>query len=273
MNGKNPIMKKIIYDVGAHNGSDIAYYLLKADLVVAIEANPTLCEEIRKNYANEIGDGRLVVEYCVVTDGATHDHVDFYIHNTNNVLSQFPKPHDHEIQHYTKTTLPARPITEIIRQHGEPYYVKIDIEHFDAKILKALFSDNIIPPYISAESHTIEIFSLLIARGGYNSFKLVDGQKIAKVYKNCRIIDHSSKQVVSHTFAFHSAGPFGEDIHGPWMTADSFFRILAIEDLGWKDIHASRVDDPDPNAKINDAIYLLNFIKKIVLRKMLKIIK
>jgi hypothetical protein len=31
---------KIIYDLGANNGDDIPYYLLKADTVVAVEANP-----------------------------------------------------------------------------------------------------------------------------------------------------------------------------------------------------------------------------------------
>ena len=41
-------MKKIIYDFGANNGDNIQYYLLKSDLLVAIEANPELCDFIRK---------------------------------------------------------------------------------------------------------------------------------------------------------------------------------------------------------------------------------
>ena len=61
-------MKKIIYDVGAHNGSDIPYYLMKGDTVVAIEANPVLCKGIRQDFASEIQEGRLILENCVVTD-------------------------------------------------------------------------------------------------------------------------------------------------------------------------------------------------------------
>ena len=42
-------MKKIIYDFGANNGDNIEYYLLKSDLVIAVEANPELCDFIKKN--------------------------------------------------------------------------------------------------------------------------------------------------------------------------------------------------------------------------------
>jgi hypothetical protein len=48
-------------------------------------------------------------------------------------------------------------------------------------------------------------------------------------------------------FPEHSAGPFGEDIAGRWMTRNNFFRLLSTVGLGWKDIHASRVDAPDPS--------------------------
>jgi len=55
---------KIIYDVGSNNGSDIPYYLHKADLVVAIEANPVLTYGIKTRFQAEIASGRLVVEGC-----------------------------------------------------------------------------------------------------------------------------------------------------------------------------------------------------------------
>lgn len=46
--------KKIIYDVGANNGDDIEYYLKKSDLVIALEANPKLCEIIQDRFKSEI---------------------------------------------------------------------------------------------------------------------------------------------------------------------------------------------------------------------------
>jgi hypothetical protein len=40
--------KTVIYDFGANNGDDIPYYLKKAELVVAVEANPSLCQKIEE---------------------------------------------------------------------------------------------------------------------------------------------------------------------------------------------------------------------------------
>lgn len=49
--------KKVIYDFGSNNGDDIPYYLEKSDLVVAVEANASLCEQIeaklKKKYQTE----------------------------------------------------------------------------------------------------------------------------------------------------------------------------------------------------------------------------
>jgi hypothetical protein len=50
-------MKNIIYDVGSNNGDDIPYYMMKAEVVVAIEANPVLCEGMRQRFAAEIQEG------------------------------------------------------------------------------------------------------------------------------------------------------------------------------------------------------------------------
>ena len=61
-------MKKIIYDLGAGIGSNIPYYLLKADTVVAVEANPRLCQIIKNKFDKEISKKNLIVENSVVTD-------------------------------------------------------------------------------------------------------------------------------------------------------------------------------------------------------------
>ena len=45
---------KLIFDIGSNNGDDILYYLHKADLVVAVEANPKLCKLISKRFNKEI---------------------------------------------------------------------------------------------------------------------------------------------------------------------------------------------------------------------------
>ena len=70
--------------------------LLKSDLVVAIEANPQLCNLINQRFKSEIDQEKLVVENCVVQNESSLSEVPFYIHKTHHVLSQFPKPRDLE---------------------------------------------------------------------------------------------------------------------------------------------------------------------------------
>jgi FkbM family methyltransferase len=233
----------VIYDFGANNGDDVDYYLLKADKVVAVEANPKLAGLIRERFAEPIAAGRLVVENCVLTVENSTDAVPFYVHRHNHVLSQFPRPPEARAAQFEAITLPARNVVEIIRQHGPPLYAKVDVEHYDQFILRSLFLNGIFPPYLSAESHSIEVFALMIALGGYEAFKLVDGRSVQTRYKDAPI--RVGSETRAYSFPEHSAGPFGEDIAGPWMSKDNFFRVLGFAGLGWKDIHASRVDRPD----------------------------
>ena len=232
----------LIYDIGANNGDDIGYYLKKADRVIAVEANPALCDVIRTRYADQISSGALVVENVVLTDEANDAAVLFHIHRTNHVLSQFPAPPASHAAAFEAIALPALSVAELVARHGQPHYVKIDLEHYDAQVLRALFASGVFPDYLSVEAHQLDVFALLVTAGGYRAFKLVDGRSVAERYGQHFIMSTFGREL--HEFPFHSAGPFGIDIPGPWMTAGSFLRLLRIVGLGWKDIHASRVDEP-----------------------------
>ena len=89
--GVGVMRKKIIYDFGANNGDDIPYYLNKADLVVAVEADPSLCKIMNDRFQNEILSKRLVIENIVIAVDQEAE-VPFFIHKTSNVLNQFPEP-------------------------------------------------------------------------------------------------------------------------------------------------------------------------------------
>lgn len=236
--------KKVIYDFGANNGDDIPYYLKKADLVVAVEANPTLCLQIEERFTHEIAEGRLRVENCVVTGADRDAEVYFYLHKRHHVLGQFPEPDKSVISDYTQVSLPAKTVMQILGEHGAPYYIKIDIEHYEEVILKELFLHGVKPPYLSAESHSIRVFALLAGLGEYGAFKLVEGATVAKKYKNHPI--HLDGGPETYSFPAHSAGPFGEDIDGDWMNADDLFEVLADKKMGWRDIHATNTVRPDP---------------------------
>jgi FkbM family methyltransferase len=233
---------KIIYDIGSNNGDDIPYYLMKGDKVIAVEANPSLAKQIENRFRSEIISGKLIVENCVVTvddPGQVH----FYLHKTNHLVSQLPEPAPQELGNFIKVELPSKNIIDIIKKYGQPYYIKIDIEHYDQYLLKCLFINDVRPPYLSCESHSIDIFCILVALGNYSSFKLVDGATISTKYASHGI--GVNNEMVPYSFPYHSAGPMGNDIMGKWMNRANFFTVLAYAKLGWKDIHVSKVDPPD----------------------------
>ena len=152
---------------------------------------------------------------------------------------------------------------------GNPYYIKIDIEHYDAQILRALFSAGVFPPFISAELHSIEVFALLVAQGGYNAFKLVDGGSVSRVYSNRLITCENEQKQVKLSFPFHAAGPFGNDVDGVWMTADNFLRVLALEGLGWKDIHATNLESAGLSTRISSYDLILGYIRRDIKARLL----
>lgn len=245
----NPI---IIYDLGANDGEDIPYYLQKADLVIAVEANPVLANNISDRHRADIEQDRLRVENVVLLDNGGEDVVPFHINTINHRMSRFPKPDDAMgygslPSHYRTVNLPSLSVQQLIERHGLPYYMKLDLEYYDAHILRALFDIGVFPPLISVESQDVEIFALLVAIGRYNSFKLIDGSQVGRDFANHPI--RTSTGVSTFSFPHHAAGPFGDDLPGPWRDANSFFRHLALHGVGWKDLHASRIDPANSTEK------------------------
>lgn len=223
-------IEKIVYDFGANNGNNIPYYLLRFDKVIAIEANPELADYIRNKYSEYIKEKRLFVENCAVSN--KNAEVDFYIHKTNNVLSQLPKPENLDDFNLVKV-VSVKP-SDIIKKYGEAEYIKIDVEHSDVEIISDIFNSGIFPNYISAEVHDISVFSLLTYTNTYGYFKILDGKSVSDVYKN---IDISGKL---YSFPFHSAGPMFEDISQKPLNKTELFNELSVLGLGWKDIHAKK---------------------------------
>ncbi len=258
---------RVIYDFGSNNGDDIPYYLMKADLVVAVEANPSLCDLIYKRFLPEINSDRLILENCVLTADSVSSEVDFYIHKDDHGFSEFPITPLHLTVYYKKVVLSSKAVTGILQNYGTPHYIRIDIEHYDAQILRALFSNNIFPPYLSAESQSIEIFSILISEGRYNAFKLVDGHSVPNVYSDRRVVREKDQVEVRYSFPYHSAGPYGNDIDGPWMNANNFFRLLAFAGLGWIDIHVSNQEKVDPFFGSSLLLHCCNYLKMDIKRR------
>jgi FkbM family methyltransferase len=262
-------MKKIIYDLGAGDGSNIPYYLLKADIVVAVEANPKLCQIIKKKFNKEISKKNLIVENVIITNEINNLNDIFYIHKYHDLLGQYPKP-DKRINNFYIINIRSQDITSLIKTHGEPYYIKIDLENYDNTILEKILSSEIKFSYLSVEINNNETISILTKLGNFNSYKIVNGKKISKHYTKA-IIENKSQKKIEYSFLTNSAGPFGNDIKGFWMDKVNLLKVIDYRNVGWNDLHVSVSDKAKknyykiPECKLKNRIkfYFKNFLYKI----------
>ena len=69
--------KKIIFDFGCNNGQNLNYFLHKADIVVAFEANINLVNKIKLEYKKFIENNKLIIENIAVTDNQGIKQINF----------------------------------------------------------------------------------------------------------------------------------------------------------------------------------------------------
>jgi FkbM family methyltransferase len=238
-------VKRIIYDLGCHNGSNIPYYLLKADVVIAVDANPKVCEIIRSRFKKEIKQQRLIVNNFIITHQKSGSYDSFYIFEDLDVCSTvfpetklFYKNKKLEKSDYSEVKVITKNILDLVDDYGNPFYIKIDLENYDHIILKEIFKNKITPKYISSECHNNDVFNLMIAQDEYNYFKLLKGNHLKS--EKYRIKDLNGFYT-DYEFPAHSAGPFGEDIKEDWLSKDIFkFDFFLRGGPSWVDIHALR---------------------------------
>lgn len=233
--------QKVIYDFGMNNGDDLPYYLKKAEKVVGVEANPTLCSLVEKRFADYINNGNLIIVNCILSEKDSNLEADFYIHKTKHALSRFSRPDDKFIENFEIVKLPQRKASSIILEHGEPLYIKIDLECYDKYILQDLCQNSIKSTYISVEAHDFIVYEIL-KNMGYKVFNMVEGRSVSKLYQDLPIIDYLGNSV-NYSFPYDSSGPYGSDVvKSPWMKTWQMNIFLKETKPGWKDIHASSED-------------------------------
>ena len=239
------INKKVIVDFGANKGQNINYYLLKADIVVCVEANPELAKAIRKKFSAHIRNNKLFIENVVVTKRDNKGkHVNFYI-NKNDVLSSIIKPKNSKDFHLVKVQ--SKTVNEILKKYLTKnrifYYAKFDLEGYDAVVINSMLLGGFFPENISTEVHTPESLEAIFHSGRYTGYKLQEGNKVSQ-YVSLAIKTNDKIKAVN--FVAHSAGPMGEDLPTPWLTERSIRNKLRVEGFGWKDVHATLLPNSDP---------------------------
>jgi FkbM family methyltransferase len=225
----------LAYDAGMNNGDDTRYYLKKGWDVVAIEADPSLCETVAAELREFVDAGRLKILNVAVADedGTLEFHVDI----VNSVRSSLkPNP----AREMRAVEVPARKMSSLVAEHGPPDFMKIDVEHVDQEVLRELIDAGIKPPLISCEAHSFEIL-LLLWQMGYREFRLVNGRAVHLDYRGVAI-HRADGTTEKYTFPRHSSGPFGDDLPIPWNdiqhVAAEWLHRRALFGSGWFDVHA-----------------------------------
>jgi FkbM family methyltransferase len=234
----------LIYDVGFHSGEDTEFYLRKGFKVLAIEAHPGLYQAGREKFAREIESGRLTLLHVAVAESSGP--ISFF-ESDNDVWGSIRRDAAKRNQRlgaqWREIEVEGRCFGEILREHGIPYYLKVDIEGADILCLKALadFSDR--PKYVSIEAE-VDVLSgirheVAALKGlGYSKFKIVRQGHVP--LQSCPFPAREG-QYVEYKFPYGSSGMFGEEAPGEWLTGDcaveTYRKIVRVQrlfgDKGW----------------------------------------
>jgi len=267
----------LIYDVGMNNGDDTAYYLHRGYRVVAVEADPHLVEQCRRRFVAALEQRRLTIVHCAV--GPTPGRAQFWR------CVEKPEWNSFHRECATRNGYRAEPIEvevrdfrDILREHGTPHYLKIDIEGHDIYCLRSLGAADL-PAYVSCElTNTDELDALqslgfdrfkIVLQGGHQPLadatrrlqsplyrRLAASRTAAYVQRKAgslgrrlaraaQSLGHKLRIVPAADWKFPngSSGPFGEDAPGLWLPLDAT-RNLWLEHKRltnapvWCDIHA-----------------------------------
>lgn len=229
--------RPLVYDVGAHNGDDTAYYLSMGYRVVAIEANPTLARACTERFQEQVKSGALVVLNIGV--GAEVGERRFYINTRETQISSFAPP-DMSRDEWVEAIVEMTRLSTIIKHFGDPFFIKIDVEHLDHIVLRDLRDAGVRPPYLSVECQSFSAFEAL-RELDYQDFKIVVGEKVGSTYRNAAV-STADGSTTEYSFPELSSGPFGEDVIGDWKTDHEALLELTRIGPGWIDVHARHHD-------------------------------
>jgi len=230
---------RVIFDIGANKGQNLSYFLDKAAIVVAIEANINLVKKIKSDFKQFIDNERLIVENVVLIDDENVKNIDFYISKVNDVLSTL---YPDDKSKFYKQEVRCEKASLLINKYLKKYdisqieYIKIDIEGADDLVLNDLLKNNILCENLSVECHKSEVLELLL-NSKFKSFKFVEGGDVT-FKQNIEIINKLNEKKIIN-FDIHSSGPYGDDIPGDYYDKNTILTYFLNKGLGWKDIHCS----------------------------------
>jgi len=230
----------LIYDIGAFEGQDTEFYLLKGFKVLAVEANPDLLPAIRQRNEKYIKQESLIVIGKAISDQVGP--VALNIYENAQWSSLFMSRPGISKTIYVDV---IHPVT-LFRDYGVPYYLKIDIESADTLVLQALMDLQATKPaYVSFEiSPGVDEGLEMLSRAGYSQFKVIDQLTVPSMEPP---FPAKEGMYADYQFTHANTGLFGAELPGEWLSLQKARCVIQEIDWdktsinGWKswyDVHA-----------------------------------
>jgi len=223
-----PKHEDLIYDVGMHKGEDTEFYLRKGFRVVAFEANPDLVCSCRDRLKDSIDRGQLtIVEGAILDPGAIgpSKKVQFYMNEDKSVWGTVCEPWAERNSKLgsssSKIEVNAVDFAAVIREHGIPHFIKIDIEGCDMVCIDALKNFSERPDYVSIESDKTRFANIKreidsLAALGYSSFQAIEQSSIP--FTQFPPNPSREGEYVAHKFVNGASGLFGSELGDKWKS-------------------------------------------------------
>ncbi|MBB3319409.1 FkbM family methyltransferase [Rhizobium sp. BK181] len=232
---------QLVFDLGMNNGDDTDYYLKRGFRVVALEANPTLCESAARRFETEVNDGRLTIVHAAIWEhsGEAVFHINLENDHWSSIDIGWAGRNDGTCR---AITVRCVTLSELFAEYGVPLYLKIDVEGVDHVVLDQLKELPSLPLYVSVEDCRFGFQYLeTLAACGYDGFKLLDQSTVPSLRDSS----------LGYNFPVGSSGPFGDDVPGAWSSYGSVVDSYShtVRDFNgnrlaprtqWWDIHCTR---------------------------------
>jgi FkbM family methyltransferase len=222
----------LIYDIGLHRGEDAEFYLKKGFQVVAVDADPDHCATACQKLSEFVSSGKLTIVNAAITD-KVGEAVLLKSEKSDwgTVVPEWDA--QNRARGFASRAVPVHSTTlaELIRAHGDPYFIKIDIEGMDSVALASLANAPALPKYLSVELAFPRDPTFAVARAefellrelGYDRFKIVAQHAVPN---QLPVSPAREGGYVAHQFELGSSGLFGEESPGEWQTAQQALRAF-----------------------------------------------
>lgn len=248
-------MGDLVFDIGMWNGDDTSYYLAQGYRVVAVDANPAMCEAARERFSQEISTGQLSIRNVGITE--TQGEMTFWVCDDTDWSSFDAAMATRQGKEATPIKVQTIPFRQLLEEEGIPYFIKIDIEGSDSLCIKDLAETGSCPAYLSFECSQIDGDADInrLKSLGYDSFKCIrqnDYREItpdnAVFQQELRRMMHGSlsrlpsmyrirwfmgqalgrahyRRLNGRRYKKWTSGPPSFELPGRWLTADQILSV------------------------------------------------